>query len=353
MSTPSTRRSTLQLTWPVGLVPLQSAATLLILALIGEALAHIQPIQSILLSPRISGDYQLGEKLLDLDRQVAAHGPPGCILIGSSMVLRGIDPDVLSQAYQGAFHQPFWCFNFGLAGADAQAAGRLAAILVREYHPRLLIYGTHFRDFIPYGNSLVIPWTDYYLGAPTLDGWLEAHSYLFRYALAYKAQSDGDIPGGRFTIAAIRPNGFSPVARRSRAVRGAVIDTSQDSGFADYAQMSQSYEVDPAALAGLDQLAALNSPQVRVIAVEMPAPDGRYDALPSGAQTRQAFLDALHAHLDPAGVPVWQPDSVNIPLAGWWDLVHLNSTGAEQFSEWLGARLVSAIQDGRLAGLAR
>jgi len=353
MSTPSTRRSTLQLTWPVGLVPLQALVLLVLIVAGAELLVRNETVQDALLPPLIEGDDQIAGKLLALDRQVARSGPPGCIILGSSMAWHGIDPAVVGQTFEDNFHQPFWCFNFSLRGMDGAAAGRLATILVREYHPHLLIYGTHFRDYRPFWNSLDIPWTNYYLGAPTLDGWLQAHLYVMRYALSYSYLIQyHQLPDP--VLVSSTPDGFAPVARASHAVGQNGLNVSKDKYFKSYAAISRTYAMDPDTLAGLEQLTALKSTDLQVVVVEMPMPSGMVQALPRGDDTQRMFHDAVQARVDPHGVLFWQDTGgAQIPDDGWWNLFHLNTKGAGVFSHWLAGRLVDAVRAGTLSSPVR
>jgi hypothetical protein len=107
--------------------------------------------------------------------QFAAEGPVDCIFIGSSMVAVGIDPQVFAEAYTAQTGDPLRCFNFGQLGFTAFESAEWAEIVIRRYHPRLLIYGHSMRDY----NSLAEgelaaptnnPWELYQLGEFTIEG---------------------------------------------------------------------------------------------------------------------------------------------------------------------------------------
>src|SRR4051794_37844514 len=119
--------STLQVTRPI-VGPVTRAAVIILIVVLGgsEVLARSAPIQSILVAPSVGSEqYQLGPKLLLLDRLIQRDGPVDCIFIGSSMVLRGIDPEIVSAAYRDETGRSIKCFNFGLFSLDAAAAGKL------------------------------------------------------------------------------------------------------------------------------------------------------------------------------------------------------------------------------------
>ena len=336
---------TLDFKWPFGQVLLQSVALLIILFGSAEVLARNEAVRPFLLAPQINGNDELGGKLLGLDRLVARSGHPDCIIIGSSMVLLGINPDILGQAYAQKFHQPFRCYVFGITSTDLRADSRLATILAQEYHPRLLIFGTSFRDFKQAKVSLDIPWADYYLGSPSLDGWLNANSYSYRYASTYFSV----IKGGRTPLmepSAYTANGF---ISGHDAVDPAGANVRSGPEWDGYARLSSGFRVSADMKSSLEQMLALNTSALQVVIVEMPLAPGVYDALPDGQETHQRLVtvvsDSAARH---DALFLQTQDTVRIPDDGWNDLFHLNENGADTFTRWLGIRIVAALENGQL-----
>ena len=94
-----------------------------------------------------SRHYQLGHKLALLDAAVKRNGPIDCIMLGSSMVDVGFNPESFQHAYRQATGREIHCFNFGIDASSAASAAALARILIEDYHPRFIIFGTDPRDY--------------------------------------------------------------------------------------------------------------------------------------------------------------------------------------------------------------
>ena len=79
---------------------------------------------------------------------VKQHGDVDIIILGSSLVNTGIDPDVVAQTYfeQTGVHPRI--FNFGVEGLTIAPNSINARILTNKYHPALLIYVTGMRDYV-------------------------------------------------------------------------------------------------------------------------------------------------------------------------------------------------------------
>jgi hypothetical protein len=325
---------------------LATIVTLAIVMAVSELLARNPQVESVLPPPTINGDREIGSKLLGLDRVVAQSGRIDCITLGSSMAENGIDPQAISAVYEARLNKPFSCFNFGIRGSDAAAAGRLATALVHEYHPRVVIYGTSYRDYIDTQHELDIPWIQYYAGVPTLEGWFEARSYAFRYALTYR-----DLMRTRKIRVWGIPDQLTPYGQVS-GTAAMPSDSIQVEERSAYAQWSAKYHMLPNTLTGLDQLLALNSADVQIILVEMPLPDGFIESLPKGKQTRQTFLDVVGQRAAANHVPFWLTWGIfSPPPGGWLNPYHMNDKGSAAFGRWLGERLADGVQSGQLADL--
>src|SRR5690554_1691871 len=91
-----------------------TVALTLLLGGSAEWIARSDTIQTQLTPPKMSSRrYQLGHKLSLLDDEVRRNGPVDCIMIGSSMVDVGFDPEYFQEAYRNVTRQDIWCFNFG------------------------------------------------------------------------------------------------------------------------------------------------------------------------------------------------------------------------------------------------
>jgi hypothetical protein len=67
--------------------------------------------------------------------------------LGSSTVDVGFDPDAFQMGYQEVAGRDIRCFNFGIDASSSISAAVLTGILIEDYHPRLLIFGTDARDY--------------------------------------------------------------------------------------------------------------------------------------------------------------------------------------------------------------
>jgi hypothetical protein len=139
-------------------------------------------------APSIGNGYKPADiQFYELQKYTQAEGRVDCIFLGSSMVLNGLNPKEFESGYLQETGEQIHCYNFGLQGLTAAAAGSIAEVLVKQYHPKLLIYGTQARDYDGRAEDTVIntfpdtAWMRYQLGEVTLEGWLLTHSHVYRY----------------------------------------------------------------------------------------------------------------------------------------------------------------------------
>ena len=101
---------------------------------------------------------------------------------------------------------------------------------------------------------------------------------------------------------------------------------------------------------GLDYFLSLRT-QTQLLLVEMPA---SYRLVSMIKGDRETFRDFVYQVRDFAArydVPVITTIDLNlIPDTGWGDTYHLNQSGAEIFSRWLGEQTGSAVNAGEIAG---
>jgi hypothetical protein len=83
-----------------------------------------------------------------------------------------------------------------------------------------------------------------------------------------------------------------------------------------------------------------NTPQTQVIIVEMPVSDGLYYFFDNGETDYNRFVARVGELASLHQVPFWRTEALDlIPDQGWADYSHLNVTGAERFSVWLGQQV--------------
>ncbi len=326
-----------------GLTP--ALALLIALAALGggEALARAPSVQAALAPPGIGSRYPQAEvKLAALERRAAAGQPLDCLLIGSSMVNAGLDPAAIRRAYAAQTGRPLTCYNFGVNGFAAGESGLWARALVRRYGVHLLIFGHSARDYASRGGGPERPaWLRYQLGEFAPAGWLIDRSAAARAYAAYRAWPRHDFPARlaeREALAAgMTGLGFTP--------RDGRLDASRVPGPADFPDVFEAlagYRIAGRDRAGLEALAALQAEGVQVILLEMPIPETYLTFLPDGEASYAIFTALADEVAAGSGAQAWRTRGVvDIPADGWRDYSHLNTTGAQALSAWLGERLAT------------
>ncbi len=314
-----------------------------------EGLARWSAVQAWLPPPSVGSRSLQFDVQLDRLERFAAGGGVDCLFIGSSIVHLGINPTVVSQTYNEATGRPLRCFNFGVWGMDAATAGVLGPLLVEAYDVPILIYTTAARDYLPDPEAAKLldnPWVSNRSGRATPATWLVEHSVALRTlgALVNRVHVDNqwvqkvmDVDRYTQTDGYYRETGLGNVS------------TPPDLSSPEeqlYVWMLSDYAVHPAALAGLEQLVALQATGRQVLLVEAPMHPSILSFLPQGEEDYQAFSDQAQAIGERAGVPLLWGGTLpqRIPDAGWSDRFHLNTVGADQFSAQVGAWLVGVLE---------
>ena len=340
---------TLRLTFPFTGVVLRTAA-LLILAIAGsEAMVRIPLIQAQFLLPILPGHYELGAKEYLAERLFETSGRIDCFFIGNSIVGRGAIPEDFSRAYQAQTGQPITCFNFGVDTLTFQGGQRLAEILVKRYHPRLIIYGVHYENFTASGANafnLDTPWARSQLGRLSLEGWLESNLLIYRDALT-GAQSRGDLEKSRILTTTLSAYGYRP------SDIATVPDKLTPGHNPEFFAVLDTLDVN-AHRADLDALLTVDGQGTRLILVDMPIPSRTSKALTRSGYDYQGYLDVISGAAQAHRVVFIPaiPDNL-IPEDGYQDPSHMNTAGASAFSVWLGEQIGQMDRQGALGSLGQ
>jgi hypothetical protein len=327
--------------------PALAVVILVVVIGIAEITTRTAAVRDVLHIPSVGSSSRRFELQLDgLARYAARKGGIDCLILGNSTALMGVDPEALGRSYRGATGETLRCFNFGVAGMTASAAGAVAPILVRRYRPRLLIYVVSVRDV---GKSVEGPllaadaWVRYQHGTFSVPGWLASHSAAFGYYLLYRQWLDPlRWPAARSPSGTTATGFFATTAHLSLSP-------------ALWAHTQQSYghildqPLSQPELTGFSRLLSLSGDDVQVVVVEAPA----HPRLRRWAHRASTFYSNAITHLRHAArvrhVAFWRaPTQRIIPPDSWVDFVHLDAHGAARFSEWLGARLARTVGTGRL-----
>jgi hypothetical protein len=326
---------------------------------LAEMLFRTNVFESHFIATRRTGRHRQFELQLGrLDSIVAREGSINCIFLGNSMVWRGFDPEAFARGYEKRVGQGMRCFNFGVDGMPVVTAGALARILVKDYHPNLLIYGTDARDYaIPRVSEdatvlLDSPWLRYRLGQFSVQGWVQEHSYLYRYqaTLSQVLRFQNRYLFLTASYASNKDNyGFGGDARSKLNVT-LPPDQQRDAGQVQhYFALLSDYRMLPENLSGLEQLLDQKGADLQVLIVEMPVPPTYLDFFSRGEQDYRRFIDQVNQMARVKAVQFWPTTQLwLIPEDGWVDYSHLNTTGARIFSNWLGEQLGSAVVQGQI-----
>ena len=352
------RQGTLCWQRPFGKTITLTLIVLLLLVGIAEVVARSEAFQALFREPAMgSRHYQLGRKLARLEADIKSNGPIDCLIIGSSMVDVGFDPYAFRAGYKQANDQDIRCFNFGIDASTAASAAAIAQILIEDYQPSLLIYGTDARDYVvPAADKdpaviLESNWIRYRLGHFSLDGWLIEHSYFYRYRYYLYRLSrlwlEDTLRSQTHLKYEITADGFTPLTTVSAYINDPP-DPQDDSFEVTYNfRLFSSYEMLAENLAALEKIMSYNGDRTQVIITEMPVADGLFYFFGNGKDDHQRFLAQVEQLAQAHEVPFWQTDTLDmIPEDGWFDYSHVNTTGATIFSTWLGQQVGEAVNRG-------
>ena len=323
---------------------------LLVFSGIGEVASRSEIFQSYLTPPRLGSRHsQLGYKLALLDA-AQKNGPIDCIAIGSSTIDVGFDPDAFQKVYQGVTGRDIRCFNFGIDASSSVSVAVLAGILIEDYHPRLLIFGTDARDYVvsrdDQDTAVVLdsPWVKYRSGYFSPEGWLLEHSYLYRYRQHLSRLARLNFEGTLWYYTNIRDglrsNGFNPVHIVAPYINDVPTSDNDSYEVVYYTRIYSSYQMLDENLKALEKIMDFKNMGTKVIVVEMPVSDGLYYFFGNGQTDYDKFISRIEELANLHQVPFWRTEPLDsIPDNGWSDYSHLNVAGAEIFSNWLGQQV--------------
>jgi hypothetical protein len=354
--------STLRLKYPLGKTAGLALVILVFVSTVAEMLTRADFVRSRLPIPSVGSPVTEFEmKLAQLDARAAEVGHVDCVAIGSSVTELGFDPTAFGSAYKDSIGQgqDIRCYNFGIAGTAATSTSFVAEFIAKEYHPRLIIWGTDPRDYAPRVRAkppedrVYMPWLEYRSGNWSIQGWLFDRSYAFRHYLVFRNWTKPSF--GRFLANGNQAldgyHDFPPFVKREEIDLANLPDPQKEPELFD---MLSDYYVSSDGQAGLKRVVALQRQGTSVLIVEMPTHPTYLYFFDHGKQDYQKFVDQVSDTARSEGAVFWSADSaLSIPYDGWYDRNHLNSLGASKFSEWLGQRVGEAVQRGVINDPAR
>jgi len=293
-------------------------------------------------------DYQFEIKWFRLQEYVKQNGGVDVIVLGSSLVNTGIDPDFIAQAYYKQTGIPLRIFNFGSEGLTIAPNSVNARIIVNKYHPALLIYVTEMRDYIAtvglsYQQSFLSnPWIKYQQGNFDPTGWLIDHSMALQSYLPYRNWMRADFPQFIYSYLYRNRNttssGYEP-----ELATGQNIDlppNPNDPNEAENFQSTANYQVAPSRLENLQSILSLKQEQgTKILIVEMPVHPTFYFYV-GGDAVHQQFQQTISSIVSTNGGSFIPAEKcIDIPLKGRANRWHLNYLGAPVFSTCVGQQL--------------
>lgn len=335
------KNSTLQIQLPVGKTLLLGGLALLLFMGIAEGVTRFYAaVNPGTRTPSYGLESYFFElKMRRLDEMVAKRGGVDIIFLGSSMVNRGMDPEIFEEEYQALTGKPVRSFNMGIPGIKSKDASLLAMILARRYKPNLIVYGTSMRDFdgqFEPKDILDNPWVRYKTGQWNLDGWLRDNFLAYRYFLVHRNWMKRDyyiqLEERDFWDKRLTSQGFS---------KSNVVDIQDDvAGNKDAVEFYKGYFLDPAYLVALGRMLELQSGGTKIIVAEMPVSLGFIQAYPHKWEDQNFFVEQVTRVAQEHGTQFLPTTgSIPIPEDGWFSPNHLNTTGAKAFTLWLAQQI--------------
>jgi hypothetical protein len=331
----------LKLTLPIGQVLFQSIAWLLLFCGSVELFSRTPAGRSFFHYESYGSAHpHFDTQIIRIKDRVAQEGHIDCIFLGDSQILHGIDPAIVEKTYFEKTGSSIKCQNFGLGGLKPHSTGEISRILIKNFSPSVIIYGTDLFDyantFDGSGTSIMSsPWSRYQLGEFSIDGWLIENSNSYRYYLGI----DRFFPDEDENIIFVEPNGhstkFSEISSRTQA--------EQFEYFSNI--ITRNPKITEQELLGLRDLLSL-ADQVKIIVIETPLHPAYFDReiFPYNARFYPHFTNILANETSQADAELWlTQETFQAPPDGWFDVVHLNKIGAASFSRSLGEYLADII----------
>jgi hypothetical protein len=289
-------------------------------------------------------------KWYGLQEYVARNGGVDVILIGSSVVNTGIDPDTVAETYFELTGIRLRIYNFGIESLDILPTSVYAQILVQKYHPALLVFGTIPRDFLASDNAdvnqqfLSSPWIEFESGQWNPVGFLIDQSAVLRHYLPYRNWMRSDYLETLYAIDHRLSRTSSSGYELDRTI-GMNLDQSPDPNSPDEQATFAKYrdfKIDATRLSYLHNILNLqNTGSTRVIVTEMPLDPTFYDYM-GGISVYQAYQNEIASAVTTSGGMFFPSNgSPQIPANGRPDRMHLNRFGAPVYSIYLGTQLAT------------
>lgn len=308
----------------------RAAAMVVVIVIGAEGLVRIPMVQAQFLLPMLPGHYELGGKEYMAGRLYAETGKIDCFFVGNSIIGRGIKPEEFSRTYQIETGKQVNCFNFGIDTLTFRGAKTLSQILIRRYHPAMIVIGVHYENFThsaSNGFDLDTAWARFQLGQISADGFFESTFLSYRDAMT-AAQGTTDLNLSEILTGTLTAHGWRgsgtvqenhKLTRKNSEDLYAALDTLDFDG----------YQGD------LDALLGMDTQGTQLVVVDMPLPTITFNVVKN--YDYPGYLATVRDAAAAEGIPfIDAPPPELIPVSEYQDHSHLNAAGATAFSWWLG-----------------
>jgi|GEM_PF-3490118 len=343
------RSPTLRISGSLLKTPLLALALLFVFLAAAEYLVRSEPVRRRLAVPSIGcGVTNVDLKLDGLQDYAAATDSLDCLLVGSSVVHRAIDPAIIQRRLEKRFHRRLSIYNFGLAQTNPESTVAMTRILCDMYQPKRVVWGYSPGEFFGVGQErgavslLENPWVRYRLGRFSIEGLLIEHSVLYRQFLHYSLWLQ--YPHYRYLYQKHRtdltPLGYAPQWRehKFRELAPGQLQNMLDRRLNRRLKQFQG-------LHDLQGMMALNG-KTDIVILEMPFSPLVFQHFPQFQQECEALRRKIRQELQRQGIPfIPAPPEAVVPVDGWFDINHLNRKGARRYSRWLADRLALLLAD--------
>ena len=280
--------------------------------------------------------YQFEWKLHLLENKLKNGEKVNCFILGSSLVVRGIDPEVINEVYFNKVGEKINCFNFGVDGMKFTEFHQIASFLSETFHPDILIFGISPRAFDKYNeisasNVFSSDWILYAQGEYTFRGWMLHNIYSYQYLQTFfvsyydssykkiikkfekRMTNSGYAPFRREFDADILPEPLRNLKNFSYSMKE----------ISEYIKLNNSRTMNAA-----------------IYIVEMPVTTKYITNFNNG---REGYFQTIDKLVEYTVNPQVKLIRTNVlPIVGddgFMDLHHLNIRGAEIFSNWLAIQI--------------
>jgi hypothetical protein len=329
---------TLNLKFPIGQTFAQALISLIILLFLLEGFVRIQPIKKYLSKYEFYGsaNAHFDIQVRNIRARAETSGKIDCIFIGSSQVLYGVDPAIVEDVYYKKTGKRIICQNFGIAGLSPITAVPVIKVLIKNFHPSVIILGTNVLDYSSTyagkSNASVMtsPWLRYQLGDFSVDGWLIENSRSYQYYLGM----DHYILGGNDTQSGIEENGHS------QEFSGNAHMTLAEQANYFHNLIPSNPKLLKKQVKALSNILKFQTNATKIIIMETPMTPKMLDFNKKVKRIHPEFIDLLKRVTGRAKSGLWLTQTeLSVPEDGWYDLIHLNKIGSAYFSKILGKKL--------------